>query len=150
MKTVDFSYHKLGCVALKMALGLEFLIKEEEGLYYICIENNVAVHLCSHHTADLRHWICISKIQVSQLKYSIVFTMICMDIQIGWQVPGQQDVRLADTHVYVYTCIIASMLTYLSYRAYHIYSIVYTMICMDIKKCWHVSGQQVSCRQVNM
>ena len=63
---------------------------------------------------------------------------------------GQQDGRLADTHVYVYTCKIASMLTYLSYRAYHIYSIVYTMICMDIKKCWHVSGQQVSCRQVDM
>ena len=76
--------------------------------------------------------------------------MICMDIQIGWQVSGHQDGRLADTHVYVYTCIIASVLTYLSYRAYHIYSIVYTMICMDIKKCWHVSGQQVSCRQVDM
>ena len=58
-----------------------------------------------------------------------------MDIQIGWQVPGQQDGRLADTHVYVYTCLIANMLTYLSYRAFHIYSIVYTMICMDIKKC---------------
>ena len=76
-----------------------------------------------------------------------------MDIHslyIGWQVPGQQDDRLADTRVYVYTCLIASMLTYLSYRAYHIYSIVYTMICMDIKKCWHVLGQQVSCRQVDM
>ena len=75
-----------------------------------------------------------------------------MGIQIGWQVPGQQDGMLADTHVYVYTCLIASMLTYLSYMAYHIYSIqfVYTMICMDIKKCWHVLGQQVSCRQVDM
>ena len=73
-----------------------------------------------------------------------------MDIQIGWQVPGQQDGRLTDTLVYVYTCLIATMLTYLSYRAYHIYSIVYTMICMDIKKCWHVSSQQVSCRQVDM
>ena len=76
--------------------------------------------------------------------------MICMDIQIGWQVPGQQGGRLADTHVYVYTCLIASILTYLSYRAYHICSIVYTIICMDIKKFWHVSGQQVSCRQVDM
>ena len=82
--------------------------------------------------------------------YIIVYTLICMDIQIGWQVPGQQDGRLADTHVYVYTCLIASMLTYLSYRAYIIYSIVYTIICMDIKKCWHVSGQQVSRRQVDM
>ena len=48
MKTVDFN-HKLGCAALKMALGLEFLIKEEEGLYYMCIENDVAVHLCIYH-----------------------------------------------------------------------------------------------------
>ena len=72
-----------------------------------------------------------------------------MDIQIGLQVLGQQDGRLADTHVYVYICLIASMPTYLSYRAYNIYSSVYTMICMDIKKCWHVSGQQVSGRQVD-
>ena len=133
-----------------MALGLEFLIKEKEGLYYMFIKNNVAVHLCSYHTVDLRHWFCISKIKVSQLIYSIVYTMICIDIQIFWHVPGQQDGRLADTHVYVFTCIIASMLTYLSYRAYHIYSIVYTMICMDTKKCWHVSCQQVSCWQVDM
>ena len=35
MKTVDFSDHKLGCAALKMALGFEFLIKEEEELYYM-------------------------------------------------------------------------------------------------------------------
>ena len=41
MKPVDFSYHKLGCAALKMALGLEFLIKGEEGLYYMCIENTI-------------------------------------------------------------------------------------------------------------
>ena len=47
-----------------------------------------------------------------------------MDIQVGWQVSGQQDGRLADTHVYVYICLIASMLTYFSFRAYHIYSIV--------------------------
>ena len=75
-----------------------------------------------------------------------------MDIQIGWQVPGQQDGRLADTHVYAYTCLIANMLTYLSYRAYHIYIVLYNyiMICMDKKKCWHVLGQQVSCRQVDM
>ena len=73
-----------------------------------------------------------------------------MDIQIGWQVSEQQDGRLADIHVYVYEFLIASMPTYLSYKAYHIYSIVYTMICMGIKKCWHVSGQQVSGRQVDM
>ena len=58
-----------------------------------------------------------------------------MDIQIGWQVSGQQDGRLADTHVLVYICLIASMLTYLSFRDYHINSIVYTIICMVIKKC---------------
>ena len=121
METVESSDHKLGFATLKMALGLEFLIKEEEGLYYMCIENNVAVHLCSYHTADLRHWFCISKIHVSQLIYSIVYTMICMDIHIGLQVPGQQDGRLADTHVYVYTYIIASMLAYLSY----IYIVLY-------------------------
>ena len=132
-----------------MATGLKFWIKEEEGLYYLCIENNGAVHLCGYHTADLRRWFCTSEIQVSRLIYSIVYTFICIDIQIGWQVSVQQDGRLADTHVYVYICLIASMLTYLSYRAYHIYSIVYTMICMVIKKCWHVSGQQVSHRYVN-
>ena len=126
-----------------MATGLTFRINEEKGLYYLCIENN------GYHTADLRLWFCISKIQVSRLIYSIVYTFICMDIQIGWQVSGQQDGRLADTHVYVYICLIASILTYLSYRAYHIYSIVYTIICMVIKKCWHVSGQQVSRRHVD-
>ena len=130
-----------------MARGLKFRIKEEAGL---CIKNNDAVHLCGYHTADLRLGFCICKIQVSRLIYSIVYTLICMDIQIGWQVSGQQCGRLADTHVYVYICLIASMPTYLPYRAYHIYSIVYTMICMDIKKCWHVSGQQVSGRQVDM
>ena len=77
-------------------------------------------------------------------------------LSIGWRVSGQQGGRLADTHVYVYICLIASMPTYLPYRTYHIYiyiyiySIVYTMICMDIKKCWHVSDQHVSGRQVNM
>ena len=133
-----------------MALGLTFLIKEEEGLYYMCIENNVTVNLCSYHTADLRHWFCISKIHVSQLIYSIVYTMICMDIQIGWQVPGQQDGRLADTHAYVYTCLIASMLTYLSYRDYHICSIVYTIICIDIKKCIRSAGVgRSTCRHIH-
>ena len=58
-----------------------------------------------------------------------------MDIQIGWQVSGQQDGSLADTHEYVYISLIASMLSYLSYRAYHIYSIVYIIICMVIKNC---------------
>ena len=114
----------------------------------MCIENNGAVHLCDYHTADLRLWFCISKKQVSRFMFSIVYTFICMDIQIGWQVSGQQDGRLADTHVYIYICLFASMLTYLSFRAYHIYSIVYTIICMVIKKCWHVSSQQVSGRQV--
>ena len=111
-----------------MATGLKFRIKEEEGLYYLCIENNNAVHLCGYHTADLQLWFCISKIQVSRLIYSIVYTFICMDIQKGWQVSGQQDGTLADTDVYVYICLIASMLTYLSFRAYHIYCIVYTII----------------------
>ena len=115
-----------------MAIGLNCYIKEEKGLYYLCIENNSAVHLCGYHTADLRLRFCISKILVSRLIYSIVYTFICMNIQIGWQVSGQQDGRLADTHVYVYICLIASMLTYLSFRAYHIYSIVYTIICMVI------------------
>ena len=87
------------------------------------------------------------QIQVSRLIYNIVYTLICIDIQIGWLVSGQQDGSLADTHVYVYICLIASMPTYLSYRAYHMYSFV--KICMDIKKCWHVLGQQVSGRQVD-
>ena len=85
-----------------MATGLKIRIKRGEGLYYLCIENNGAVHLCGYHTADLRLWFCISKIAVSRLIYSIVYTFICMDIQIGWQVSGQRDGRLADTHVYVY------------------------------------------------
>ena len=67
----------------------------------MCIESNGAVHLCGYHTADLQLWFCISKIQVSWLIYSIVYTFICMDIQISWQVSGQQDGRLADTHVRV-------------------------------------------------
>ena len=109
-----------------MATGLKFGIKEEEGLYYLCIENNGAVHLCGYHTADLRLWFCISKIQVSRLIYSTVYIFICIDIQIGWQVSGQQDGRLAATHVYVYLCLIAGMLTNLSHIqgssfAIHIY-----------------------------
>ena len=86
-----------------MATGLKYRIKEEEGLYYLCIENNGAVHLCGYHTADLRLGFCISKIQVSRLIYSIVYTFIYLNKQIGWQVSGQQDGRLAGTHVYVYT-----------------------------------------------
>ena len=132
-----------------MATGLKFRIKEEEGMYYLCIENNGAVHLCGYRTDYLGIRFCLSKIQVSRLIYSIVYTFICMDIEIGWQVPGQQGGRLADTHVYFYICLIASMLTYLSFRAYHIYNIVYTIICMVIKKCWHVSGQQLSGRHVD-
>ena len=79
-----------------MATGLKFRLKEE-GLYYLCIENKGAVYLCGYHTADLQLKFCISKIQVSRLIYSIVYTFICMDIQIGWQVSGQRVGR--------YTCI---------------------------------------------
>ena len=73
-----------------------------------------------------------------------------MDIHIGWQVQGQQDDRLADTHVYVYTCVIATMLTYLSYRAYHICSIVYTMICMEVIACIRSVGIMSAGRHVDM
>ena len=77
-----------------------------------------------------------------------------MDIQIGWQVSGQQDNRLADTHVYIYICLFASMPIYLSYRAYHIYSIVYTMICMDIYNevlaCIRSAGIRSTGRHVNV
>ena len=74
-----------------------------------------------------------------------------MDIQIGWQVSGQQNGRLADTHVYVYICLIASMLTYLSYRAYHIYSIVYYNYLYGYKEvlaCIRSAGITSTCRQV--
>ena len=54
-----------------MATGLKFRIKEEAGLFYLCVENNGAVHLCGYHTADLRLWFCISKIQVSRLIYTV-------------------------------------------------------------------------------
>ena len=85
-----------------MATGLKFRIKEEEGLYYLSIENNGALHLCGYQTADhVALVFFISKIQVSRLIYSIEYTFICMAIQIDWQVSGQQDGRLADTHVYV-------------------------------------------------
>ena len=103
-----------------MARGFKFRTMEEERLYYMCIENNGAVHLCGYHTADLQPWFCICEIQISRFIYSIVYTLMCMAIQIGWQVSGQQNGRLTDTHVYVYICPIASMPTYLSYRAYHI------------------------------
>ena len=83
-----------------MATALKFRIKEEDGLYYLYIENNGAVHLCGYHTADLRLWFYISKIQVSRLIYSLVYTFICMDIQIGWQVSGT-----AGQQVGRYTCI---------------------------------------------
>ena len=72
-----------------------------------------------------------------------------MDIQIGWQVPGQQDGRLADTHVYVYTCLIANMLTYLSYRDHHVYSIVGIMSAgrhVDMYTLIYINGYLPSCR----
>ena len=78
--------------------------KEEEGLYYLCIENNGAVHLCSYHTADLRLWFCICKLQVSLLIYSIVYTMICMDIQIGWLVSERQVGRYTCIRLYMSNC----------------------------------------------
>ena len=87
-----------------MATVLKFRIKEAEGLYYLCIENNGAVHLCGYHIADLQLWFCISKIQVSRLIYSIVYTFICMDIQIGWQVSGQQAGRYTCIRLYMSNC----------------------------------------------
>ena len=38
----------------KMARGLKFGIKIEEGLYYLCSENKGADQLCSYREADLR------------------------------------------------------------------------------------------------
>ena len=37
----------------KMARGLKFQIKEEEGLYYPCSENKDADQLCGYREADL-------------------------------------------------------------------------------------------------
>ena len=42
-----------------MASGFKFRIKEEKELYYMCIEDNGAVHLC--HTADLRFGFAYAK-----------------------------------------------------------------------------------------
>ena len=61
-----------------------------------------------------------------------------MDIEIGWQVSGQQDGRLAYTHVYIYgqhnDIPLIQGLSYI-YIYICIYSIVYTIIYMVIKKC---------------
>ena len=46
--------HKPGCAAKKIARGLTFRIKEEEGLYYPCSENKGTDQLCGYRTADLR------------------------------------------------------------------------------------------------
>ena len=46
MKTVDFSDHKLGCAALKMALGLEFLIKEKKDCT-ICVSKTTSLFICA-------------------------------------------------------------------------------------------------------
>ena len=45
----------------KMASGLNFQIKEVEGLYYICGENKGADQLRSYCTADLHLCFCMQK-----------------------------------------------------------------------------------------
>ena len=45
----------------KMARGLKFRIKKEEGLYYPCSENKGADQLRSYREADLRLCFCICK-----------------------------------------------------------------------------------------
>ena len=48
----------------KKARSLNFRIKVEEGLYYMCGENKGADQLCNYYTADLRLWFCICKLLV--------------------------------------------------------------------------------------
>ena len=48
----------------KLARGLEFQIKEVDGLYYLCNKNNGADQLCEYHAADLCFGFCIHKRQV--------------------------------------------------------------------------------------
>ena len=48
----------------KMARGLKFRIKIEEGLYYRCSENKGADQLCGHREADLRLCFRICKMLV--------------------------------------------------------------------------------------
>ena len=45
--------HKPGCQPHKMARGLKFRLKEVEGLYYLCSENNGADQLRGYREADL-------------------------------------------------------------------------------------------------
>ena len=49
---------------LKMARGLKFRIKEEEGLYYRCSENKGADQLRGYREADLRLYFRICKMLV--------------------------------------------------------------------------------------
>ena len=49
---------------LKMPIGLEFQVKEEEGLYYLCSENIGADLLHGNHTAYLRLRFFLCKKQV--------------------------------------------------------------------------------------
>ena len=48
----------------KMARGLKFWIKKEEGLYYLCCENKGADQLHGYRAADLRLCFYICKRQV--------------------------------------------------------------------------------------
>ena len=54
----------VGVQPQKMAREIELWIKEEEGLYYLCSENNGADQLCGYRAADLRLCFCICKKQV--------------------------------------------------------------------------------------
>ena len=48
----------------KMARGLKFRIKKEEGLYYLCSKNKGADQLRGDREADLRLCFCICKMLV--------------------------------------------------------------------------------------
>ena len=48
----------------KMARGLKFRIKVEEGLHYLCSENKGADQLCGYRTAGLRLCVRICKYAV--------------------------------------------------------------------------------------
>ena len=49
---------------LKMFKGLKFLIKIEEGMYYLCRDNNGGDQLHGHHASGLRICLCLLKKQV--------------------------------------------------------------------------------------
>ena len=73
-----------------------------------------------------------------------------MDIQIGWQVSGQQDGKLADTHVYVYmyvsNCQHADLplIQGLSYILYCIYNYLYGY--KEVLTCIRTAGIRSTCR----